>query len=205
MKAGFVILRQGSHTVMSNGHVRLTVPRHNQTNACTMGAIAQETGSAANRSEISFAEGLSAPMDGKNSIGLYFVSVSLARPLQARYNIVRGLAEVDRQTIDWYDSNAEEIARRYESVPGGISDFFHFVFAPGDSVLEIGSGSGRDAARHRAHPGVARPAGRADHAKRSQRSSALRFRGNAQATQGKWRGEARRVVPGRQSRYGNRQ
>jgi SAM-dependent methyltransferase len=54
---------------------------------------------------------------------------------------------VDRQTIDWYDRNAEEVARRYESVPGGISDFFRFVFAPGDSVLEIGSGSGRDAAR----------------------------------------------------------
>jgi len=54
---------------------------------------------------------------------------------------------VDRQTIDWYDKNAEEVARRYESVPGGISDFFRFVFAPGDSVLEIGSGSGRDAAR----------------------------------------------------------
>ena len=54
---------------------------------------------------------------------------------------------MDRQTIDWYDKNAEEVARRYESVPGGISDFFRFVFAPGDSVLEIGSGSGRDAAR----------------------------------------------------------
>jgi SAM-dependent methyltransferase len=54
---------------------------------------------------------------------------------------------LDRQTIDWYDRNAEEVARRYESVPGGISDFFRFVFAPGDRVLEIGSGSGRDAAR----------------------------------------------------------
>ena len=54
---------------------------------------------------------------------------------------------MDRQTIDWYDRNAEDVALRYESVPGGISDFFRFVFAPGDSVLEIGSGSGRDAAR----------------------------------------------------------
>jgi predicted RNA binding protein YcfA (HicA-like mRNA interferase family) len=45
MKAGFVILRQGSHTVMSNGHVRLTIPRHNPINACTMGA-----GAAASRS-----------------------------------------------------------------------------------------------------------------------------------------------------------
>ena len=54
---------------------------------------------------------------------------------------------MDRRTIDYYDRNAEDVARRYESVPGGISDFFRFVFSPGDSVLEIGSGSGRDAAR----------------------------------------------------------
>jgi SAM-dependent methyltransferase len=54
---------------------------------------------------------------------------------------------VDRRTIDWYDRNAEDVARRYEGVPGGISDFFRFAFAPADNVLEIGSGSGRDAAR----------------------------------------------------------
>jgi hypothetical protein len=29
-----------------------------------------------------------------------------------RYNIVWGDAEVDRQTTDWYDGNAEEVARR---------------------------------------------------------------------------------------------
>ena len=44
MKAGFVIVRQGSHTVMSNGHVRLTIPRHNPINAYTMGAIAADAG-----------------------------------------------------------------------------------------------------------------------------------------------------------------
>jgi predicted RNA binding protein YcfA (HicA-like mRNA interferase family) len=44
MKAGFVILRQGRHTVMSNGHVRLTIPRHNLINAYTMGAIAEDAG-----------------------------------------------------------------------------------------------------------------------------------------------------------------
>jgi hypothetical protein len=38
---------------------------------------------------------------------------------------------VDRQTIDWYDRNSENVAQRYESVSGGISDFFRFVFAPG--------------------------------------------------------------------------
>jgi predicted RNA binding protein YcfA (HicA-like mRNA interferase family) len=43
-KAGFVILRQGKHVVMSNGHVRLTIPRHNPINAYTMGAIAADAG-----------------------------------------------------------------------------------------------------------------------------------------------------------------
>jgi SAM-dependent methyltransferase len=72
---------------------------------------------------------------------------ALARQSKRQYNFVWGPAEVDRQTIDWYDKNAEDVTRRYESVPGGISDFFRFVFAPGDNVLEIGSGTGRDAAR----------------------------------------------------------
>ena len=44
MKAGFVIVRQSSHIVMSNGHVRLTIPRHNPINAYTMGAIAEDAG-----------------------------------------------------------------------------------------------------------------------------------------------------------------
>jgi predicted RNA binding protein YcfA (HicA-like mRNA interferase family) len=44
MKAGFVILRQGSHIVISNGHVRLTIPRHNPINAYAMGAIAEDAG-----------------------------------------------------------------------------------------------------------------------------------------------------------------
>ena len=43
-KAGFVILRQGKHVVMSNGYVRLTIPRHNPINAYTMGAIAADAG-----------------------------------------------------------------------------------------------------------------------------------------------------------------
>ena len=43
-KAGFVVLRQGKHVVMSNGQVRLTVPRPNPINAYTMGAIAADAG-----------------------------------------------------------------------------------------------------------------------------------------------------------------
>jgi predicted RNase H-like HicB family nuclease len=37
-KAGFKILRQGKHIVMSNGHVRLAKPRHTSINAYAMGA-----------------------------------------------------------------------------------------------------------------------------------------------------------------------
>ncbi len=43
-KAGFVVLRQGKHIVMSNGSVRLTIPRHDTINAITMGAIAADAG-----------------------------------------------------------------------------------------------------------------------------------------------------------------
>jgi hypothetical protein len=37
-EAGLVVLRQGKHVVMSNGYMRLTIPRHNPINAYTMGA-----------------------------------------------------------------------------------------------------------------------------------------------------------------------
>ena len=43
-KIGFRIIRQGKHVVMSNGLVRLTIPRHNPVNAFTMGAIAADAG-----------------------------------------------------------------------------------------------------------------------------------------------------------------
>ena len=43
-KAGFIVLRQGKHVVMSNGQIRLTIPRHNPINALTMGAIAADAG-----------------------------------------------------------------------------------------------------------------------------------------------------------------
>ncbi len=43
-KRGFVIVREGKHIVMSNGFVRLTIPRHNPINAYTMGAIAADAG-----------------------------------------------------------------------------------------------------------------------------------------------------------------
>ena len=43
-KVGFQVIRQGKHVVMSNGQVRLTVPRHSPVNAYTMGAIASDAG-----------------------------------------------------------------------------------------------------------------------------------------------------------------
>ena len=44
LKLGFRIARESGHIVMSNGEVRLTIPRHNPINAITMGAIAKDAG-----------------------------------------------------------------------------------------------------------------------------------------------------------------
>jgi predicted RNA binding protein YcfA (HicA-like mRNA interferase family) len=43
-KAGFRIVRQGKHIVMSNGNRIVTIPRHNPVNALTMGGIARDAG-----------------------------------------------------------------------------------------------------------------------------------------------------------------
>jgi predicted RNA binding protein YcfA (HicA-like mRNA interferase family) len=43
-KAGFLIVRQGKHIVMSDGIRILTIPRHNPVNAFTMGGIARDAG-----------------------------------------------------------------------------------------------------------------------------------------------------------------
>jgi predicted RNA binding protein YcfA (HicA-like mRNA interferase family) len=43
-KAGFRIVRQGKHIVMSNDQRIVTVPRHNPVNAFTMGGIARDAG-----------------------------------------------------------------------------------------------------------------------------------------------------------------
>jgi predicted RNA binding protein YcfA (HicA-like mRNA interferase family) len=41
-KAGFRVLRQGKHVVMSDGVRILTIPRHNPVNAFTMGGIVRD-------------------------------------------------------------------------------------------------------------------------------------------------------------------
>ena len=43
-KAGFRIVRQGKHIVMTDGTRILTIPRHNPVNAFTMGGIARDAG-----------------------------------------------------------------------------------------------------------------------------------------------------------------
>ena len=41
-KLGYGVVRQSGHVVMTNGKVRLVIPRHNPINALTMGAIAKD-------------------------------------------------------------------------------------------------------------------------------------------------------------------
>jgi predicted RNA binding protein YcfA (HicA-like mRNA interferase family) len=43
-KAGFRILRQGKHIVMTDGARKVVIPRHNPVNAITMGGIARAAG-----------------------------------------------------------------------------------------------------------------------------------------------------------------
>jgi predicted RNA binding protein YcfA (HicA-like mRNA interferase family) len=43
-KAGFRIVRQGKHIVMTDGARILTIPRHNPVNAFTMGGIVRDAG-----------------------------------------------------------------------------------------------------------------------------------------------------------------
>ncbi len=43
-KAGFWVIRQGKHIVMTDGVRILTIPRHNPVNAYTMGGIVRDAG-----------------------------------------------------------------------------------------------------------------------------------------------------------------
>jgi predicted RNA binding protein YcfA (HicA-like mRNA interferase family) len=43
-KAGFRILRQGSHIIMTDGTRMLAIPRHNPVKAITMGGIVRDAG-----------------------------------------------------------------------------------------------------------------------------------------------------------------
>lgn len=43
-KAGFTIIRQGKHIVMTDGTRQVTIPRHNPIKALTLGGIVQDAG-----------------------------------------------------------------------------------------------------------------------------------------------------------------
>jgi len=43
-KAGFRVIRQGKHIVMSDGVRIVTIPRHNPVNSFTMGGIVRDAG-----------------------------------------------------------------------------------------------------------------------------------------------------------------
>ena len=51
------------------------------------------------------------------------------------------------KTLDYYEQNAAELSRRYESTAlDALHALLRQTFSPGDRLLEIGCGSGRDAA-----------------------------------------------------------
>ena len=43
-KAGFTVIRQGKHIVMSDGTRQVTLPRHNPIKAFTLGGIVRDAG-----------------------------------------------------------------------------------------------------------------------------------------------------------------
>ena len=43
-KAGYRVLRQGKHIVMTDGSRKVLIPRHNPINAMTMGGIVRDAG-----------------------------------------------------------------------------------------------------------------------------------------------------------------
>ncbi|MDD5090342.1 MAG: class I SAM-dependent methyltransferase [Candidatus Wallbacteria bacterium] len=51
---------------------------------------------------------------------------------------------MDRDTLIYYSQNASEVFERYESVSGGIADYFIRAFPEPCRILDIGCGSGRD-------------------------------------------------------------
>ena len=53
---------------------------------------------------------------------------------------------VDESTVAYYDANAHQIASRYEAIASTVARYFALAFRPGQRVLDVGAGSGRDMA-----------------------------------------------------------
>src|SRR5690242_10389507 len=51
---------------------------------------------------------------------------------------------MDRQSVDFYNAHAPEMAQRYATLPSLVAQFFPIAFPPGMRVLDLGCGSGRD-------------------------------------------------------------
>ncbi len=54
---------------------------------------------------------------------------------------------MDGATIASYNRHASRLAERYEGADGGVERFFPLLFQKGQSVVDIGAGSGRDMSR----------------------------------------------------------
>ena len=53
---------------------------------------------------------------------------------------------MDNDTIQYYELHASDVATSYEAVESPLASLFPFLFRKGNSVLDIGIGSGRDIA-----------------------------------------------------------
>lgn len=54
---------------------------------------------------------------------------------------------LDARTLNYYTAHSRQVAGRYLSVNGGVSDYFADAFNGFGKILDIGCGSGRDMAR----------------------------------------------------------
>ena len=71
-------------------------------------------------------------------------SKAMILPRSNRIDTLSADRKMDPPTRAYYEQFADEIAQRYDSVEPEMSARLRRVFAPGDRVLDVGAGSGRD-------------------------------------------------------------